>query len=89
MMAFARFSEGDVYVYLNTDGLFECCFCGLAGRCVLVPTAAEMVAHLEAHRIAGHDVPHDAFEELRSYAGDFDALAGSLRARAAAGRPRG
>jgi hypothetical protein len=65
-MSFARFSEGDVYVYLNTSGLYECCFCSLAGECVRVPTAAEMLSHVEEHRRAGHEIPDRCVLELRA-----------------------
>ncbi len=92
-MSFARFSEGDLYVYLNVSGLFECCCCPLGtGGCFSAPTAAEMVSHLELHRNAGHFAPARAFKELRDGAGGLDAYAvglraSVLRASAAAGHP--
>lgn len=90
-MSFARFSEGDVYVYLNVDGYFECCACALlgpllTGGCVTVETSAEMLAHLESHRAVGHDVPEDCLEELRSDAEANDRRAAELREE---GRRRG
>ena len=83
-MAFARFSDGDVYVYLNVDGLFECCACrilgpGLTGGCHLVETSAEMLAHLEEHRAAGDDVPEECLDELRADAEANDQRAAELR----------
>ena len=83
-MAFARFSDGDVYVYLNTDGLFECCACSflgplLSGGCHLVETSAEMLAHLEQHRAAGDDVPEGCLKELRAAGEKLDARASALR----------
>lgn len=85
-MSFARFSDGDVYVYLNTDGLFECCACTLSlsgqpptGWCHLVETSAEMLAHLEAHRAVGDDVPDECLEELRADAEENDRRAAELR----------
>lgn len=83
-MAFARFSDGDVYVYLNFDGLFECCACSLlgpvlSGGCFLVETSAEMLAHLEGHRAAGDDVPQECLEELRADAEGNDRLAAEYR----------
>ena len=80
-MSFARFSEGDVYVYLNTNGLYECCWCYLAGRCVLVPTAAEMLAHIEEHRRAGHDIPGRCVPGLLAEKASGDAHAERLRAK--------
>lgn len=79
-MAFARFSEGDVYVYLNTDGLFECCFCGLAGKCFLVETTKEMCDHLLAHATAGHDVPPGCIERLSQEWEENDQWAAARRA---------
>lgn len=79
-MSFARFSEGDVYVYLNTSGLYECCFCDLAGECVRVPTAAEMLSHVEEHRRAGHKIPGRCVLELRAEEASGNAMATALAA---------
>jgi hypothetical protein len=79
-MSFARFLEGDVYIYLNTEGLYECCSCGLAGCCVLLPTATEMLAHVEEHRRAGHEIPDRCVPELRAEEATGDARAAVLRA---------
>jgi hypothetical protein len=69
-VALCRFgSDSDVYVYYSIHGGIECCGCRLLdGRLFNLPTEAEMIAHLEQHRRAGHKVPEEAFEELRTEA---------------------
>ena len=84
-MSYARFSDGDVYVFTSSRGI-ECCGCGLqkrrwvnvperifGGYAEAVPPIVEttfrsnagMIAHLDLHREAGHDVPEYAYERLR------------------------
>lgn len=67
-MALCRFgSDSDVYVYYSTEGGIECCGCRLgSAKMVNVVTEAEMIAHLEEHRRAGHRVPSEALEDLRA-----------------------
>lgn len=64
-MSYARFSNGDVYVFPTTDDL-RCCACWLDGcdsnfTTTDVPT---FCAHLDRHRAAGHDVPDGLDENL-------------------------
>lgn len=78
-MSYARFTDGDVYVFANTDGQLECCGCMLQERewvddpsmpfthgyyravGEIVPYRFDgttgMIAHLQRHTNAGHDVP--------------------------------
>lgn len=46
----------DVYLYASVYGGFDCCGCKL-GTPPALETADEVVAHLDAHRAAGHHVP--------------------------------
>ncbi|MGC4151530.1 MAG: hypothetical protein QM628_00430 [Propionicimonas sp.] len=55
-MAYARFSDADVYVFMSTSGHLECCGCRLGDPRRFDSTQA-MVDHLAKHREAGHDVP--------------------------------
>lgn len=65
-MSFARFGPGsDVYIYASGRGL-ECCGCALEGS-VTVDTAADMRAHLDDHRAAGHLVPDGLDAALERY----------------------
>jgi hypothetical protein len=65
-MSYARKSYCDVYVFLSVGGQLECCMCDLPGPSTFVSTTtAEMVAHLDQHRAAGHDVPADTYAGLR------------------------
>lgn len=69
-MAFCRFgAESDVYVFEAEADQFICCRCALreSGDTV-APDQAGMVAHLLAHRAAGHRVPQNALDELRAEA---------------------
>lgn len=62
-MSYARWSEeSDVYVFLSVDRRFECCACELGEY--HADTAA-IVAHLEAHLAAGHQVPDRTIPSLR------------------------
>ncbi len=70
-MSYARFGcdGSDVYVYGSNDGKREflvCCGCNLGGGAIVsCRTEAEMIAHLLAHREAGHTVPEYTLERLR------------------------
>ena len=79
-MAYARFSDGDVYVYATMlpthspgRGVREaliCCACRLTDmsdgchQSVEIPTPQKMIEHLEAHEKAGHRVPKHAKTRL-------------------------
>ncbi len=77
-MSYARFSEGDVYVFGDTDNLLECQGCKLNvpsdsefHGMFLTPSRSAMILHLKEHVAAGHKVPDSAFttlaEELRKF----------------------
>ena len=79
-MSYARFGDGDVYVYLSTDGRLECVMCALGDVCVFCDRVGArcpsvqasfdstdgMIAHLAAHRAAGHSVPDGIEDALRA-----------------------
>jgi hypothetical protein len=67
-MAVARFSDtSDVYVYYSTAGGIDCCGCRLSERRTLnLANEVAMIAHLEAHVIAGHQVPRVALGKIES-----------------------
>lgn len=56
-MSYARFSDGDVYVYADVGGYVACCGCWLGDKWDF-HSPAEIVAHLQEHVAAGHNV-HD------------------------------
>jgi len=62
-MAYARFSNADVYVFMSTSGHLECCGCHLGEQWAFDSTAA-MVEHLAEHRAAGHNVPNGIEADL-------------------------
>lgn len=64
-MSYARFSaDSDVYVFLNTGGYLDCCYCSLSAaprtsfRCA---TVTDMVDHLAEHVAAGDKVEPRVF----------------------------
>jgi len=70
-MSYARFNcdGSDVYVFANTDGYFECQHTRLVPSKLGGPsgwfrTAADMIAHLAAHRAAGDVVPQDTIDDI-------------------------
>ena len=63
-MSWARLLEGDVYVFpmdVGDIGYGVCCACPLVGEWpsgdFRTRDLDEMLAHLDAHRAAGHEVP--------------------------------
>lgn len=69
-VAFCRFgATSDVYVFEADDDRFICCRCALREQGdTTTPDQAGMIAHLLAHRAAGHRVPEDALDTLRAEA---------------------
>ncbi len=77
-MSYARFSEGDVYVFGDAESAFTCCGCKLAPKTdslfwgygnFCCKTNEEMRTHLELHALKGHSVPSRAFQRLDDEAG--------------------
>lgn len=75
-MAYSRFGTSDLYVFLangpdGPDGppVLECCGCILTAfrdRPAQFGSTEEMVAHVQEHIAAGHDVPDDLIDDLRA-----------------------
>ena len=69
-MSYSRFSHADVDVYMDVNGSLACCGCLLtddpetSGGWYYNSTD-EMIAHLDKHRAAGHDVPDYLDDALR------------------------
>lgn len=67
-MSYARFSEGDIYIFLSIEGTLECCGCYLTGPGFFghfdCATTDEMLAHIEEHRAAGHKIPERCVPQL-------------------------
>lgn len=79
-VSYARFAEDcNVYVFISNDAL-ECCSCWLqnpSGTYNAMSTA-EMIAHLDEHRAAGHQVPDWTYEGLREDQAENDGWLGLL-----------
>lgn len=66
-MSYCRLSDySDVYLYPDVDGGVMCCFCRLndAER-IRLWTLEDTLAHIHAHREAGHKVPTGVEEDVR------------------------
>ena len=69
-MSYARFIEGDVYVWEGChedgSGFVKCQACSLMPDYddFTVTRLSHMVTHLEHHVERGHDVPARAFDEI-------------------------
>ena len=64
-MSYCRLSdESDVYVYMDADGGFTCCFCKFGEEFFNVDFEMEMVLHLMDHRVQGNKVPQCAIDQL-------------------------
>lgn len=67
-MAYARFGDSDVYVFLSVWGYLDCCNCALLPEDEKRPngfmSTDEMVAHLKEHQAAGHRVNQETFDRL-------------------------
>ena len=79
-MSYARWSEGDVYIYRGTDGMYHCMCCPFMPThkkrlfwtaseiemhgCFSTGSGQEMLKHMKKHQEAGHEVPSRALEQL-------------------------
>lgn len=64
-MSYCRWgADSTVYVFPSDRGIC-CCDCVLVAGSVYLPTPVEMLAHLDQHIAAGHQVPRAAIERLR------------------------
>jgi hypothetical protein len=68
-MSYARFLEGDVYVFMSTSGFLECCACFLSeskewSSTFRASSTQQMVDHLDQHKEAGHFVPWGIVDHL-------------------------
>jgi hypothetical protein len=74
-MSYCRWGDGDLYIYEDVHGGLTCCACKLLnpGKPALdadatsfhCPTRSALIAHVEEHLAAGHDVQKYVAEYLR------------------------
>lgn len=64
-MSYARFSDGDVYVFPHVDGYVQCCGCILGDKWDF-HSPDEVVAHMHEHAEAGHLV-HEHLLDRETY----------------------
>jgi len=63
-MSYARFSEGDIYLYKNVGGGWTCCACTEAGHTVNFATIGAVANHVRQHADAGDDIPPRASRRI-------------------------
>lgn len=67
-MAYSRFLEADVYVFMHVQGYLYCCACWLDERLEQTGFCAfktqDMIDHLKLHEEAGHRVPATLYKDL-------------------------
>ncbi len=65
-MSYARFSEGNIYLYLFDDNFWECNSCWLSEdrQSQHFHNLADVKSHVEAHQQAGHIVPRRCIEQI-------------------------
>lgn len=68
----------DVYVFLSIGGFLDCCGCSLGSNSGFDSTDA-MLAHLQEHREAGHNVPDGCIAGLERDRAENDAEMGAWR----------
>ena len=62
-MAYARFIDNDVYVFLHVGGFFDCCGCSL-GKHEGFYSTKEILNHLEEHIKQGDRVQDECLSDL-------------------------
>lgn len=68
-MSYCRWIDGDLYIYHSVDGGLVCCACRLLGENgenFRAFKRSDMIAHIEAHVAAGHDVQEYVVKELQA-----------------------
>lgn len=70
-MAYSRFFDSDVYVFMSVGGWLECCGCWLSdpddgdgSMSFTAKSTEEMIAHLKRHDELGFYVPENIYDEL-------------------------
>jgi hypothetical protein len=72
-MAYCRWGDGDLYIYEDARGGLTCCGCklqeqppaGFDGASFNCSTRSAMIAHIDEHRAAGHEVQKGVVDALR------------------------
>jgi len=63
----------DLYVYLDCGGYLLCCGCRLTEGGFRADRTADMIAHVEEHKRAGHVVRENVIPDLLAEAEENDA----------------
>jgi len=71
-MAYARFSEGDVYIYQNFNKKYVCCACQMqeVDDDFICKTAKDMLNHLQMHISEKHIIPERCLKSLQEIANE-------------------
>lgn len=63
-MAYSRFYDSDIYIYPSVLGDIVCCGCFIYNKSINIENDADLLAHIQEHRDAGHDIPYDLEQEI-------------------------
>jgi hypothetical protein len=63
-MAYSRFFNSDIYIYPSVLGDIVCSGCLLGSKSVHIESDIQLLAHIQDHRDAGHDIPDDLEQEI-------------------------
>lgn len=63
-MAYARFSDSDIYLYPSIDGEIVCAACWLIKDSISFNNDLDVISHIKLHRDAGHNIPGGLEQEI-------------------------
>lgn len=65
-MAYSRFSDSDIYIYPSVLGDIVCSGCFLYNKSINIESDVQLLAHIQDHRDAGHNIPAGLEDEILS-----------------------
>ncbi len=63
-MAYSRFYDSDIYIYPSVLGDIVCSGCLLGTKSVNIESDIQLLAHIQDHRDAGHNIPDGLEDEI-------------------------
>jgi len=63
-MAYSRFTNSDIYIYPSVLGDIVCSGCLLGTKSINIESDVQLLAHIQDHRDAGHNIPDDLEQEI-------------------------
>lgn len=63
-MAYSRFTDSDIYIYPSVLGDIVCSGCFLYNKSINIESDVQLLAHIQDHRDAGHNIPAGLEDEI-------------------------